>query len=336
MLNTKKVGLIALFATMTVSGVFAGTLTSFTTGDVLISFRKSGGANDMVVDAGPVSGFTNLAPNTRITISQYTTNQLYLIGLNSVIFSAYTWFSSGNESGDNQLFMSRGRSSLNTQTQPWAQIPNITASANYFCGNDMGSIVNGAVNCRSYFGGSTNTDSAILEPDDSAGYNTSQQNPAYTSGLSYGWAMNGTGSANFNGDFGAGSPEKTAPSTFVTGSTVVRSDFYFVPAQGFGSVKFMGYFELNTNGILSYVAFPSGVPTVPVIRSIGRTNGVTSVNFSTGTSGTYTLRGTNGVSGFRTARTNWPAISSVTGNGGNNTLQDTTTATNKFYLITAQ
>ena len=34
--------------------------------------------------------------------------------------------------------------------------------------------------------------------------------------------------------------------------------------------------------------------------------------------------------------TNWPAITSTPGNGSVNILQDTTTVSNKFYVITAQ
>ena len=80
---------------------------------------------------------------------------------------------------------------------------------------------------------------------------------------------------------------------------------------------------------------PSGAPTVPVITAFGRTNNVSYVSFSTGNSGTYTLRGTNSV-GLFSARTNWPAIVSTPGNGSVNTLQDSTSDAGKYYVITAQ
>jgi hypothetical protein len=47
------------------------------------------------------------------------------------------------------------------------------------------------------------------------------------------------------------------------------------------------------------------------------------------------LRGTNDA-GLSTPRINWPAISSVSGNGSISTLQDTTAEADKFYIITAQ
>ena len=73
MLN-KKVGLIALLTSVAASGVWAGTITNYAVGDVLVCFRKGG--NDMVVDAGPLSTFTNATANQRITITQYTGTQL--------------------------------------------------------------------------------------------------------------------------------------------------------------------------------------------------------------------------------------------------------------------
>jgi len=320
----KKAGLITLLASFAAGELFAGTLTSYAVGDVLICFRKSGAANDLVVDAGPISTFTNAAPNQRIAITQYTGNQLALVGTNSVVWSAFTWLddSVSPVSAQWTLFASKGRSSLNTQTTSWAQRPQASQA---LVGGDMGSVVSGAVVCISY--NSLNTASAVIEPDDA-----SNSNPNYTSGQSY----VGTMGANydFNGDF-VGNPEKTAPANFTTAGAVIRSDFYQIPPTGGGSVKFLGYFELNTNGAMTYVAYPSGTPAVPVIKSFTRTNNASYVSFTTGTFGTYTLRGTNST-GFMTARTNWPAIASITGNGLTNTLQDTTSVSNKFYVITAQ
>ena len=74
----------------------------------------------------------------------------------------------------------------------------------------------------------------------------------------------------------------------------------------------------------------------PAIVSFIRTSNTTNtITFTTGSIGTYTLRGTNSA-GLSTARTNWPAISSVSGNGSSQSLSDVTAAGNKFYVITAQ
>src|SRR5277367_3863530 len=95
MLN-KKMGLIAVFASFAVSQIVAGTVISYNSGDVLLCFRKG---SDMVVDAGPISTFTNLSPNQRYTVSAFTASQLTEIaGPNSVYWSAFTWFDTNQDS----------------------------------------------------------------------------------------------------------------------------------------------------------------------------------------------------------------------------------------------
>ena len=96
----KKTGLLALLAIVGFSDGWAGTVTNYTIGDVLVCFRKGG--NDMVVDAGPISAFTGAAANQRIPITQYTGAQLAQVGTNSVSWSAFAWL------GDNTLFCHPG------------------------------------------------------------------------------------------------------------------------------------------------------------------------------------------------------------------------------------
>ena len=72
---------------------------------------------------------------------------------------------------------------------------------------------------------------------------------------------------------------------------MVRSDFYqLTPTSGYALGTWLGYFELSTNGAMTYVAYPS---TTPVITSITRSGTTTTINYTTGLYGTYTLRGTN-------------------------------------------
>ncbi len=50
---------------------------------------------------------------------------------------------------------------------------------------------------------------------------------------------------------------KHHPSNFTTAGAVVRSDFYQIPpSDSGGAVKYLGYFELSTNGVMTYVAYP--------------------------------------------------------------------------------
>jgi len=319
----KKVGLSALLALTLTAPVFAGTLSSFTVGDVLLCFRKTGVANDLIVDAGPISTFTNATPNQRIAITQFTGNQLALVATNSMSWSAFAWFdlTVTPTSAQGTLFVSSPRTSVNTQSQfP----PQDKKSAQLLVVNQMSPVPAGANDNLSY--NAVNTTTAVVEPDNNG-------NPNYTSGQSYSFSIGSN--FNFNDTYG-GFPENTTPANFTLASTVQRSDFYWIPTTTSGvSEKYLGYFELNTNGAMTYVAYPTSIPTTPVITGITRTNNISYVSFTTGSSGTYTLRGTNSLS-FAGAVTNWPSVTSASGTGSTVTLQDSTTNSAKFYVITAQ
>jgi hypothetical protein len=316
MLN-KKVGLIALLTSVAASGVWAGTLTNYAVGDVLVCFRKGG--NDMVVDAGPFSALTNAAANQRIPITQYTGTQLAAVGTNGVSWSAFTWLS------DNTLFVTRARTSLNVQTTPWtAQRSSVQAGTVA----RMVTIPPGALDQLTLHIYPVSTPTAVVEQDNSA------DNANYPDGTSYGDALNGAFGGNFDGAF-AGNPENTTLNNFTTSGQVIRSDFYqLTPTTAYGQQgKWLGYFELSTNGTTTYVAYPS---TTPVIASMTRSGNLTTITYTTGLYGTYTLRGINNLTSG-TAMASWPAIATLTsGDTATHTITDTTTDNVRFYTITAQ
>jgi hypothetical protein len=327
----KKLGLIAILVSVAAGEIWAGTLSSYAVGDVLLCFRKSGGANGLVVDAGPISTFTNATLNQRIPITQYTGGQLAaaLSATNGVSWSAFTWFDD-SVNPNWTVCMTRARTVLNTQTAPWLAAS--AGSQQYLITTELATIPLGANDNFSVVLYNTNsTSTAVIEPDSSTG-NTSGN---YPDGQSYHSALDPTGFGDNNFGGFPGNPENTTTNNFTTAGKVARSDFYWIPPTGSGAVKYLGYFELNTNGVMTYVAYPASAPTAPVISSFGRTNNLSYVSFTTGSGGTYTLRGTNDA-GLSTPRINWPAISSVSGNGSINTLQDTTAVPDKFYIITAQ
>jgi hypothetical protein len=315
MLN-KKVGLIALLTSVAASGVWAGTLTNYAVGDVLVCFRKGG--NDMVVDAGQLSSLTNGTPNQRISITGYTGTQLAQVGTNGVSWSAFTWLN------DNTLFVTKARTSLNDQTAPWqAQRSSVQSGTALL----MASIPPGALDQLNLLVYSVSTPTAVVEEDRSAG------NANYTDGVSYHDALAGAYGGNFNGTF-VGNPENTTLNKFTTAGNVVKADFYqMTPASGYALVKWLGYFELSTNGAMTYVAYPS---TTPVIASISRSGTSTTITYTAGLYGTYTLRGTNSLTSG-TAMANWPALTPLTsGDTATHTVTDTTTDNVRFYTITAQ
>ena len=316
MLN-KKVGLIALLTSVAASGVWAGTLTNYAVGDVLICFRK--GNNDMVVDAGQVSALTNgVVPNQRIPITGYTGTQLAAVGTDGVSWSAFTWL------GDNSLFVTKARTSLDDQTIPWQAK---SGSAQSGTVASMEAIPPGALDQLHLLVYPVSTKTAVVEQDNSDG------NPNYTDGLSYNDALAGSYGGNFDGNF-VGNPENTTLNNFSTSGSVVRSDFYkMTPTFGYALGTWLGYFELSPNGTMTYVAYPS---TKPVIKSSVRSGNTTTITYTAGLYGVYTLRGTNSLNSG-TARTNWPAIATLTsGDTATHTITDSTTDAVRFYTITAQ
>jgi hypothetical protein len=318
----KKTGLTVLLASLAAGELLAGTLSIYQSGDVLLCFRNPSAGSDLVVDVGTLSSLTNLAANTRFAISTYTPSQLTsvgtpangIIGLNGIGWSAFTW------TPDDTLFVTRPRASLNTQTLPWYDKSLGSQSG---VALRMQNVPPGATNNATY--DANNTSMAILEPDSSStSYGVGQQ--------SYGDVLTGSYKSDFNGTF-QGNPENTTPGNFSTGGTVQRSDFYQMTAGGSGFVngKYLGYFELNTNGAMTYVAYPS---TPATFVSISHTNNQTTIYYTTGLYGTYTLRGTNNLSG---AQTNWPSVSPLsTGDTATHSITFTDNNTKSFYSITAQ
>jgi hypothetical protein len=310
----KKIGLITLLASIAASEIWAGTITNYAVGDVLICFRKGG--NDMVVDAGPLSTFTNAAANFRTNIIQYTGTQLAAVGTNGVSWSAFTW------TGDNTLYVSRARTSLNDQSAPWEAKSSSAQSGTALL---MATIPLGAQDELSIPFSVLSTPTAVIEEDDSDG------NQNYKNGVSYHNALGSGG--KFGGTF-VGNPENTTAGNFTTSGQVVRSDFYQLqPTSGFALGKYLGYFELAPNGTMTYVAYPTAVP---VLSRFARSGNNSTITYKTGIYGTYTLRRTNNLASG-TAKTNWPAITILTsGDNATHTTTDTTTDNIRFYTITAQ
>ncbi len=317
----KKLGLVAILVSVAASDILAQTITNYSVGDVLVCFRK--GSQDMVVDAGPISTFTNATGNQRITINQYSTStQLSQVGTNGVSWSAFTWL------GDYTLFITRPRSSPNLQSVPWADESSPAQSGVI---GQMEQIPPGAVDEFNLSVYPNDSSTAVVEEDASSG------NGNYTHGISYHDALTGAYGSGFDGYF-EGNPENTTtnsgtPSKAFTGlGQPQRSDFYqLTPTSGHVFGKWLGYFEFNTNGVMTYVAYPT---VMPVIASINRSGATSTITYQTGLYGTYTLLGTNNLSG---SYSTWPVVGTLsTGDTSLHTVQDTDSVSNKFYIIQGQ
>lgn len=316
MLN-KKIGLIALFAGFATSEMMAGTLTNYASGDVLLCFHK--GTKDMVVDIGPVTTLTSASPNQRITISHYTTTQLNQLGdYNGLNWSAFTWLS------DDTLFVTNPRNTVELQTSPW--LANSAGNQQLIDGR-MAKVPVGSASFTSHSPNVNNSATVVIESSTTSG------NANYTSGTSYTTALLGSYGGFFNGLF-QGNPEIATAGDFTDFGPVVRSDFYsLTPTSGYAEGTWLGYFEFATNGVMNYVAYPIATP---VIQSITRSNITSTIQYTTGQYGTYTLRGINTLTSG-VAMSNWPAITTlVSGDNSVHTTTDTTAGSVKFYGITAQ
>jgi hypothetical protein len=303
---------------------------SYNHGDVLIGIRNTaGGANDLVINAGPVAAFTNLAIGGKITITSLTGTLLNsaFADTNNLSWSAFAALDAAGSAEENTLFMTRARADLNTQSTPWRRYTfdsqgNVVGKIN---GVGTGAYSLGLAQAA----GPNNTPTALVEPE------AASVAPTY----SY-RSMLGSAQAtflNWDGTF-QGTPEQSTAADFTTAGQPVRADFYLLPPGGTPSSHpagtYLGYFEFSTNGVLTYTAGPSAsVVVAPQITGIVRNGNTAMVTFTTGSGGTYTLRAT---SDLTTVRANWTALGTVSGNGQTNSLSDTTTATSRFYFISAQ
>ncbi len=323
LMMNKKTGLIALLASFAAGGAMAATLTNYASGDVLVCFRNGG--NDMVVDAGPVTQFTGASANQVIPIGQFSGDQLAIVGTNGTSWSAFTWLA------DNTLFVTRPRVAPNAPTSPW-QAKN--SSTQHNTALRMATIPPGAADSFNRNVYPASVPASVLEEDISDG------NANYPDGVSYHQALAGSFGGAFNNTF-VGNPENTTtndvadPTQSFTGAgQVQRSDFYKVtPSNGFAFGTFLGYFELNTNGAMNYVAFPL---TIPTIRSIIHTNSTTVITYTTGPTGTYTLRG-NTSANSGTPIISWTAMAPLaSGDVSTHTVSFTDTNNFEIYTITGQ
>jgi len=297
---------------------------SYNNGDLLIGVRAAaGGSSDLVVNAGPVSAFTNLTAGTKITITSLSGSLLQSAfgDTNSLSWSAFACIDSGVD--ESTLFMSRSRSDVNAQSTPWRRYTldsqgSVVAKIN---GVGVGAFNLGLLQSA----GPNNSTTAIVEPE------SANVAPTYSYRSMLGNLL------NWGGTF-QGNPEQNTAAGFTNSGQAVRADFYWLPPGGTASShpagNYLGYFEFNTNGVLTYTAGPSASVVVAAhIVSITRVGNLATVNFTTGSAGTYTLRAS---SDLTIPRASWAILGSVSGNGLTNALSETTAATARYYTISAQ
>ena len=186
---------------------------TFTAPDAFVGFRKSGGANNLVVNIGSVLTLKATTPGATVPIGGFNVSQIEaaVSDLNSLRLSvsSATRPGDGNPGGfaDNTLWLTRQRTVLGTQSTPWNRSSSVAqgnvSSRVRAVGTGAATFSAGAA------AGPNNTDTAVVIPDSNTRSYRTQV---------------GTG-GNWNGTF-QGNTEATTPATFTTGGVPVILDFY--------------------------------------------------------------------------------------------------------------
>jgi hypothetical protein len=291
-------------------------------GDVLVVFWQAGQPN-LEVDIGPISQFIGATPGSIITFTGSGSNQFSLTQLNAAFpsLASVNWAVISDVRGAsvyglpvNTLFLTNPRSNISTLTSPYTSLTT-------FQQGSIGSIISTVAGYQSSVGAIpwssgtpasavTNTANVVIIP---SGDSSSYVSIAGTAGT-------------LAGNFNEGDIENQTPSPFTSGAT--RSDFYELePNTGAG--VYLGYFEFDPNGTLSFRVSPT-LPTYKL--QISQPNAV--LSFSSENNVLYDIQAnSNLVGGF------WSTIASnLTGTGGTLTFTDTGAATQpqRFYRIHVQ
>ncbi len=248
---------------------------AYQTSDVMLGFRKAGATYDLELDLGSVMNFINATPGSVTTFSMFTPSQLTAIfgsQLESIQFSATACTrTNGGPTGFTRftMWITAPRLDPAVQTTPWnrasssiqgnstAKIDNIGVGANTYSSTTLGGITS-----------ANNTANLVRVSDGDPG--------SYNSWMGV--------SGDLGGTFQQGSIEQITPTSFASGSAVVRSDFYqLVPGSGSG--VYLGYFEFSPTGTLTFTA--AGGVTLPTLSTSG--NSVTESGTATTLNFTVTL-----------------------------------------------
>jgi len=329
-LKTNRVAAAMMVAASSITllqSVFAGSpVFTYTSRDMMFCLRKTGagggstGPNDLEINIGQASVYYGATPGTTTTIALFTGTLFSNVfdNLNNTSWSVAAAVPGIGDSGATNippttLWVTAPRSKPNTQATPaWYRNANGTQSTT---ASKIKAVLDNAVFYSSTVpaDATSNTVNTIVVPVGSA-----HEYGAYVGAL-------GTYQSTFQGDV-----ENTTPSGFTSASTPSRSDLYELRPDGTGTHplgRYLGYFELRTDGTFVFVASP---PSVPLIFSGNGT--AQKVSFPTVNGATYTLYYTNSA-GLSAPLSTWQTGGSVGGTGSNQFILDSSTDPNRFYTV---
>jgi len=311
--------------------------------DLLVGFRKTGNfqaSYEIVVDAGQVTNYLSLAAGSVVQVPNFTPAQMSdafpNTNLNNLNWSALAGDPIAAPVGypSKTIWLTVPRTNASVQTVAPARLSKGSQQA---VGTEIISILSGAAFISGTIGTSNqdNTASLVREPinsDSGLSVFVSSQSDSTQSTLHDTWTQNNV--------------EITTPGNF---GSPVRSDFYEVrpigvldPHTGLtnGPAYYLGYFEFSPNGTMTFTRGASVTPPPqappPTLVSAARSANTFTVFFTTTNGATYTLYYTN-AAGLGSPINTWAASpTTVTGNGGTNSLSDTSTDDVRFYRVGAR
>jgi hypothetical protein len=340
---------LTAFALLAVGTMAQAQIFTPTNNDLILGFRKNAPYtenNEVVVDIGQASTYFNLGVGTTNTVPGFSASQLSpgsfstFSNLSWSVFAAYAGGYSGYPNETLWLTVPRTNNAVRSAS-PTRQ----TYGIHQVIKTKMTSIVAGAEYISSNTASNQfNTPSFVSESLAAyIGHNLST------------WLAGDVDptQATFNDDWPSSEPnggniEVTTPGNFTNGT--VRSDLYEVrplatavgtpitdPHTGTsGLAWYIGYFELKSNGTMTFTRDVASTTPVPVALNIARTNNVSTISFGSSSSVTYTLAFTNSA-GLGAPVSNWPSLpGTITGDGTTKSFQDTTTDPMRFYRVQEQ
>jgi hypothetical protein len=292
----------------------------YSSGDLVLTFRKSGGASDLVVNIGKATNYNALASGSHVTISNLLASHLAtaFTDVNDLFWAV----GGANRPGGNPsfpiqtLWVTAPRLDPTTPATPWLRKGQFDQGST--AGQVDGVGVNAATFSSNTASNANNTATAVIIP---------ANNPDY--GLT---ATIGDGDyvAAFQGNV----QNPTAPDFNSDAANVSRSDLYELLPGDNSPGRYLGYFELTPTGTLTFNT-GAPLPPRPTISAISRSGNVTTVSFQTVSGATYRLRAT-AAAGLTSPLSSWPIGASLTGNGSVLSLSDTNLAPTRYFAVDAQ
>ena len=302
---------------------------SFQSRDLVLTFRKLNGnattSYDYEINIGQASLYYNAAPGSTTPITQYTTDELmnYMSDVNNLQWSVGGCVPNVVDSGNasfppNTLWVTIPRSD---PTIPAPAPGENSGGSQAATSSQIKSILDNAV----FYGGTVAADT-----------DTNSANRILVTTASRHDAGEWLGTAgNYDGNFQV--VENLTGSGFAFEGIVSRSDFYQLKPDNSGtfpSGKHLGYFELETDGSMNFVA-TSSAPTAPAL-TISNVGGTPSISFPTQNNVTYTLYYTAAAGHLTSPIHTWSTVSTnIIGNGSIQAFQAPVTDSATFYTVAA-